>query len=134
MRSEAEIRREIESRLRRRGLLIVHGAIWAAVTTSLYLYARVQGVPVGWTNSAVFFMSLWAFIVGLHAFYVIYVELRERLVRKAIERERKYYQMGDAYYGKRKRFEALPPLEDDEDDSEDALVDFPEEVRRKRER
>lgn len=134
MRSEAEIRREVESRLKRRGLVLLHGALWVIITTSLYLYARVQNTPVGWSTSAVFFMGLWACLIGLHAFTVIYVELRERLVRKAIERERKHYQIGDTYYGKRKRVDDPPLLlEDDGEIVEDDLVDFPEPVRRKRE-
>jgi hypothetical protein len=120
MRSETEIRREIEARLRRRGFLLLHGALWAIITFSLYAYSRYQGVPVGWTTSAVFFMGLWAFIVGLHTFWVGYVELRDRLVRQAVERERRYYPMGDAY-AKPKRREAPPRLSDDGD-----LVDFPD--------
>jgi hypothetical protein len=74
---------------------------------------------VGWTTSAAFFMGLWACLVGLHAFWVIYVELRERLVRKAIERERRYYQIGDSFQ-KPKRRAAAPRLRDDGE-----LVDYP---------
>jgi hypothetical protein len=131
MRSEAEIRREIEGRLRRRAFLLLHGALWAIITFSLFIYARNWGIPpgmesmpVGWTTSAAFFMGLWACIVGLHAFWVIYVELRERLVWQAIERERRYYDLGDSY-AKPKRRE-IPPRQSDDESIEDAFVDFPD--------
>jgi hypothetical protein len=124
MRSEAEIRREIEGRLRRRGLLLLHGALWAIITFSLYAYARYQGVPVGWGTSATFFMGLWALIVGLHAFWLIYAELRDRLVRQAVERERQLYLAG-YFHEKRKRSAASPRLPDEDDSLEDTLIDFP---------
>jgi hypothetical protein len=41
----------------------------------------------------------------LHTAYVLYVELRERLIRSAIERERQFYLLRDNYE-KQKRSEA----------------------------
>ena len=134
MRSEAEIRREVEKRFHRWVFLLLNGGLWLVVGAGLYFYSRYQGVPAGWLDSVILFLMLWGLLVGLHLFRTFYVESREWLVsraiaREAIARERRYYDIGDTY-AKPKRRETLPRLSDDEiieDESiEDTLVDFPD--------
>src|SRR5664279_3117144 len=105
------------------------------IRDSLYL-----GEP--WDTLFVFFMLAWLGLVGLHTLRVLYVELREWLVRRAVERERQFYVLQDAYE-KRKHGESFSRAADDTfprstDDGE--LIDFPvsqdqhEEVKAKYER
>ena len=133
MRSEAEIRREIEARLRRRGLLLLNGGLWSAAVFILSQIFPSRSLGTTLTSLIVLWMLAWTAVLGLHFLRTVYVELREWLVRRAIDREQRIYYVNSTYE-KRKRVDVLPPLEDDEEIIEDALVDFPEAVRRKRER
>jgi hypothetical protein len=123
MRSEAEIRREVEQRFNRWVFLFMNGGLWIVVGAGLSLYSRYQGVPAGWIDSVLLFLMFWGLLVGLHFLRTVYVEKRDWLVRRAIEHERKAYLLGNTY-DKRKRGETLPRLSDDVN-IEDALVDFP---------
>ncbi len=105
MRSEVEIRRQVEARLHRWLFLLLHGGLWTAVGFGLYFYSRRVIVPSGWVDSAIMVMLLWAGLVGLHVLRTVYVELREYVVRRAVDRERQHYQARDIYE-KPKRLEA----------------------------
>ncbi len=136
MRHEADIRREVEGRIRRRGLLLLHLLLWAVISLSLFLYSRIQWVPAGWIASAAMTMAIWLLIVGLHGFWVGYVEVRDRAVRSAIERERQFYLLRD-HYEKSKRSEEHARSDERErvtadsfrmtDDGE--LIDYPDKQR-----
>ena len=104
MRSEDEIRREVEGRLRRRGLLIVDGGLWLLVGFGLFEYTQYRSVPFSepWPTVLIFFMLFWGALLGLHTLAVLYIEVREWMVRRAIEREREFYALQNAYE-KRKR-------------------------------
>lgn len=120
MRSEAEIRRQVETRLKRRGLLFLDGGLWLAVVFILSKIMPYSSFGTTLNSLLAVFMFLWTGIIGLHFLRTVYVELREWLVRRAIERERQFFQMRDAHE-KRKRDDALPRLSDDGE-----LFDFPE--------
>lgn len=120
MRTESEIRKQVELRFRRWALLLLNGGAWIVIGAGLYLYSRYVGVPVGWLDSVVLVLMLWGGLVGLHLMRTVYVELREWLVRRAIERERAFYRMRDTYE-KRKHSEALPNLTEDGE-----LIDYPD--------
>ena len=132
MRSDIEIRREVETRLRRRGLLVLNGILWGASGLMSYFYVEMNGLATALSSYLFFFMLAWTFILGLHVLRVVYVELRERMVRSAIERERQFYLLRD-HHEKQKRSEArerenaasLRLLDDGE------LVDYPDEHKMK---
>jgi hypothetical protein len=119
MRSEAEIRHEIEKRFNRWVFLFVNGGLWVVVGVGLYLYSRYQSVPAGWIDSAILFLMLWGLLVGLHFLRTVYIEKRDWLVRRAIEHERKAYLLSNTYE-KHKRDNAFSRLRDDGE-----LIDFP---------
>ncbi len=121
MRSEAEIRTEVETRLRRRGLLILNGGMWAAVVFFLFEYTRSRSLGLGepWTTMLILFLLAWLAVIGVQTIRVLYVEMREWLVRYAIERERELY-MERGAYEKRKHDQALSRRSDDGE-----LVAFP---------
>jgi hypothetical protein len=96
MRSEGEIRREVEGRLRRRGLLILDGGLWLVAGFAIYNYAQYGKFGI-YGNIIVAFILVWTALVGLHTLAVLYIEVRERLVRQAIEREYQFYMMKNAY-------------------------------------
>ena len=119
MRSEAEIRRDVVTRLRRRGLFVLNGGLWLMtvfVLSQIMPYASFGTTVRGFL---ILFMFGWTAALGLHTLWTIYVELREWLVRRAIDREREFYRMRDSYE-KRKYVEALPNLAADGE-----LIDFP---------
>jgi hypothetical protein len=120
MRTEFEIRREVESRLRRRGLLVVNGGLWLMAVFILSQIMPYSSFGTTLNGLLVLFMLGWTAALGLHTPWTIYVELREWLVRRAIDREREFYRMRDTYE-KRKHSEALSHLTDDGE-----LIDFPE--------
>lgn len=121
MRSEAEIRREVETRLRRRGWLIVNGGLWLAVVSGMFAYTRYRSLGLGepWTSLIILFMLMWLVFIGLHAFRVIYVELREHLIQRAIEHERRLYTQGDAYEKSKRDDTSILSIADDGE-----LIDF----------
>lgn len=118
MRSEAEIRKQINVRFRRWAALAFNGGLWAAVAMGLYFYSERANFSPDLVAPVIAFMVIWAAVVGLHFLYSLYTETRESLVQKAIEREREFYLLR-ADYEKRKRDEALPELADDGE-----LIDF----------
>lgn len=103
MRSEAEIRREVETRLRRRGLLLLNGVLWVVAVAVVYRITLVSSFG-SLSGLVIIALFMWMLALGLHAFRVVYVELRERLVNSAIERERQFYLLRENYE-KQKRFE-----------------------------
>ena len=133
MRSEAEIRSEVETRLRRRLMLFLHGALWVVGAAIVYRVTRFSSFG-SLTGMVMLLLLAWTGMLGLHVLRVGYVELRERLVRGAIERERQFYLLRDNYE-KRKRSEERGRSEEHEreestvvhlsDDGE--LVDAPDE-------
>ncbi len=140
MRSEGEIRREVEGRLRRWGLLALNLILWAGAAKLLYGFAQYSSFG-RFDGLIVLAMVAWAALVGLHALRTFYVEGREWLVRREITREREFYVLQNAYE-KRKRDDSasLPddprfslPAEDGEypvvrfrqEPEDGVLVDFP---------
>lgn len=104
MRSDGEIRREVETRLKRRGLLLLNGGLGVLAVFLLYQFTRFRSFGEPWATLILLFMLGW-FVLGiLHTAAVVYVELRERLVRSAVERERQFYLLRDNYE-KQKRAE-----------------------------
>lgn len=118
MRSEAEIRRQVDGRFRRWAALTFNGGLWAAVALGLYFYSERASFPPDLVAPVIAFMVIWAAVVGLHFLYSLYTETRESVVQKAIEREREFYLLR-ADYEKRKRDDAPARLSDDGE-----LVDF----------
>jgi hypothetical protein len=124
MRSDIEIRREVETRLRRRGLLVLNGGLGALVVLFLYQYTTYRSLGEPLATLVILFMLGWFFLGVIHATAVLYIEMRDRLVRSAIERERQFYLLRDHYEKqKRSREDAarLRRLDDGE------LVDYPDE-------
>lgn len=126
MRSEAEIRSQVEKRFHRWVFLLLNGGAWAAISVGLYLYYRANRAPEGWidsgwVSSATIIMLLWGIIVGLHFLRTVYVETREWLVGRAVDREIRDYTLREMHQ-KRKRDDALPYLTDEREQ-----VDFPSE-------
>ena len=125
-RTEAEIRSEVTSRLRRLSLLLLDGGLWLAAV--LILSQLMPGRSFGTTLNGLITISMlgWTIIVVLHIIRVAYIEMRERLVRSAIERERQFYLLRENYE-KRKRTEernyddSLLRISDDGE-----LVDYPQ--------
>ena len=99
MRSDWEIRREVEMRLRRRGLLILDGGLWLLVGFGLFEFTQYRSLPFSepWPTLIIVFMLIWLVLVGLHGAGVAYVEVREWMVKRAIEREREFYVLQNAY-------------------------------------
>ncbi len=123
MRSEAEIRKQIEDHLKRRGLWLVDAGLWALAVFSSLAFMRSHIVSTTINYLVPLFMLAWTGVLGLHTLRTVYVELRDYLVRRAIDRERHYYVMEDEYAperGKRKHDDSAPRLTDDGE-----LVDFP---------
>jgi hypothetical protein len=118
MRTEAEIRREVEVHLRRRGLLLVDAGLWIVAVFILWEIMPVSSFGTTLNSLLAIFMLGWTAVVGLHVLRTIYVELRELLARRAIEREHQMYLLRDAYE-KRKHDEAVAHLTDDGE-----LIDF----------
>lgn len=125
MRSEAEIRREIESRLRRRGLLLVNGAAWSVVVFILSQIFPSRSLGTTLTSLLVLWMVGWTMVLGLHFLRTIYVEMREWLVSRAIARERSAYDLRDSAYAKPKRREEAR-LSDDGEFVDEPLIDLPD--------
>ncbi len=94
MRSEAEIRKQVEARLKRWLYLIADGGLWL---TAVFLYWRGSGggfLNLGqFTGAGSLFLTLWFVAVGLHMLWVLYATLRDWLVGRAVEHERRYYVM-----------------------------------------
>ena len=126
MRSDAEIRSEVETRLKRRGLLVVNGGLYLLSGLFFYFYIRTNGFFNALGSYLFFFMLAWTGILLLHILRVAFVEMRERLVRSAIERERQFYLLRDNFE-KQKRSEGHDyddsRLRIADDDGE--LVDYP---------
>ena len=120
MRSEYQIRREVETRLRRRGLLLLDGGLGVLVIFFLYQYTRDRSFGEPLATLIVLFILGWFMLGILHTAYVLYVEAREWLVQRAITREREFYVLKESYE-KRKRDQALPRPSDDGE-----LIDFPD--------
>ena len=83
MRSEAEIRRQVETRLRRWGLLALNGILWVGAAKLIYGYSQ-YGNFGQFTGAVALFMVAWAALLGLHALRTFYVEGREWLVRRQL--------------------------------------------------
>jgi hypothetical protein len=96
MRSEQEIRREVETRLRRRGLLIVDSGLWLLVVFAIFSYSERYTFG-SYAEVVVLFMLFWGALLGLHTLAVLYIEVREWLVRRAIQREREFYVLKNTY-------------------------------------
>jgi len=125
MRSEAEIRREVETRLRRRSMLVLHGVLWVVAAVVVYRITLFSSFG-SLSGLIIFAMFMWTLLLGLHLLRTVYHELRERLVRNAVERERQFYLLRD-HYEKQKRSEqreefGVVHLSDDGE-----LVDAPDE-------
>lgn len=120
MRTEFEIRREVERRLRRRGLFVLNGGLWLMVVFILAQIVPYASFGTTLRGLLVLFMLGWTGVVGLHFLRTVYVELREWLVARAIERERAFYQMRDIY--EKRKYDEIPPrlMNDGE------LIDFPD--------
>jgi hypothetical protein len=95
MRSEADIRKQVEKRLRRWAFLLLHVILWAGVAKGLAYLTSVR--TDGWSQTLLLGMALWASLIGLHVLRTLYVEAREFLVRQAIEREYGRYESPGSY-------------------------------------
>ena len=104
MRSEAEIRKQVETRLHRWGLLALNLILWVGAAKLLYGFSQYSSFG-RFDGLIVLMMVGWAVLVGLHALRTFYVEGREWLVKRAIEREKQFYLRQNAYI-KRKRDES----------------------------
>src|SRR4051812_10909682 len=91
MRSETEIRRQVEIRLRRWGLLALNGILWIGAAKLVYEFNQIHPLYDRVLNLIFFVMAGWLALVGLHALRTIYVEGREWLVKWAIAREHQVY-------------------------------------------
>ena len=97
MRSEAEIRKQVEARVRRWGLLALNGILWVGAAKLIYGYSQNYSFIGSQSDVIVVVMVGWVIAVGLHFLRTVYVELREWLVQRAIQRERQRYAQDDAY-------------------------------------
>ena len=79
MRSDAEIRKQVEARLRRWGLLALNVILWVGAAKLIYGYSQ-YGNFGQFTGAVALVMVSWAALVGLHALRTFYVEGREWLV------------------------------------------------------
>jgi hypothetical protein len=126
MRSEAEIRRQVETRLRRWGLLALNGILWIGAAKLLYGFAQYSSFG-RFDGLIVLLMVGWAVLLGLHALRTFYVEGRERLVQWAIKREHQVYGWQPLDEKPKRAESASRPAESrvslQADDGE--LVDFP---------
>lgn len=91
MRSEAEIRKQVETRLRRWSLLALNGILWIGVAKLLFVYSQTHSFYGSQSDIIALVMLGWVALVGLHTLRTIYVELREYLVRRAIRQEHERY-------------------------------------------
>src|ERR1700710_1879062 len=91
MRSEVEIRRQVETRLHRWGLLTLNAILWGGAAKLIDAYVQYASFYGGARDGIVLVMVLWLNLIGLHALWVFYGEIRERLVRWAITREHQVY-------------------------------------------
>jgi hypothetical protein len=127
MRSDAEIRKQVETRLRRWGLLFLDGGLGVLVVFFLYQFSKEHSFGEPLASWLTLFVLGW-FVLGLlHTAYVLYVEVREWLVSRAINREREFYALQNAYE-KHKRddsasrnTDAAHPLTSEDGE----LIDFP---------
>ena len=101
MRSEAEIRKAVETRLRRWGLLALNGILWVGALKLIFGYSQFNDFQGTLADVVAGMMVIWLALFGLHALRTFYVELREYLVRRAIEREHRLH----TDYEKPKRLE-----------------------------
>ena len=137
MRSDAEIRRQVEGRLRRWALLVLNAILWVGAAKLFYGVSQYSSFGQ-FTGAVALVMVVWAALVGLHALRTFYVEGREWLVRRAIAQEQQHYGLRE----KRKRDDSasLPdemrfslPAEDEEysvvpfrhEADDGVLVEFP---------
>ncbi|MBI1256330.1 MAG: hypothetical protein GC204_02560 [Chloroflexi bacterium] len=74
MRSEQEIRREVEGRLKRRGLLLLDGGLWLLTMIALFAYSRHNDLWEGYSPAI---MLVWTIVLALHLFRVRYSEKRK---------------------------------------------------------
>jgi hypothetical protein len=96
--------RAVHGRWRRRFLLLAHAIICiaigmqiaytTAITTMIHDHMTGAKVPYTYTRYTTVFQTppgqIWAVILVLHFLYVLFAGLRDRAVRKEIERERKW--------------------------------------------
>ncbi|MBI1256328.1 MAG: hypothetical protein GC204_02550 [Chloroflexi bacterium] len=99
MRSDAEIRRQVERRVRRWGLLALNAILWVGAAKLIYVISERYSFSGKAEDVGILFMVGWAALVGLHALRTFYVEGREWLVRRAIAQEHQRYGLPE----KRKR-------------------------------
>ena len=117
MRSEAEIRKQVEARLRRWALVLLNVILFVGVIKGLALFTSVR--TDGLSQTDLILLTLWASLIGLHVLRTVYIEVREIAVRRAVVGESKQYQQHE-HYEKRKHDDALLRLGDDGE-----LIDFP---------
>ena len=78
------IREQVERRLARRIAFFTHLIIFTFVSMTFIYNPFWNGTPLVEIGSVIWFISLM-----IHGGYWVYTELRDRAIRKAIERERK---------------------------------------------
>ncbi len=102
MYSEIAISRQVEARLNRRVLLVADGSAWMFFlwVFKFTSFARFEGM-------AVLIALIWTGVLGLHFLGMAYIELRDWLVRRAIEHERRAYVAEKPKRGRVKRFELI---------------------------
>lgn len=110
MRSEAEIRKQVETRLRRWGLVALNGILLIGAAKLIFAYSQNHDFMGSQADVIIALMIGWVALVGLHFLRTVYVELREYLVRRAIDQERN---STHAAYEKPKHDETQLSLSDD---------------------
>src|SRR5687767_243153 len=97
MRSETEIRSEVSARLWRRSLWLLDAGLGALTVFLVYMFTRYRSFGEPWASIVIVFLFGWFMLGIVHTTYFLYVEIRERLVHSAIERERQFYLLRENY-------------------------------------
>jgi len=108
------IRKRVEQRLARRITFFTHLVIFTFVSMTLNHNPFWKGVPLTEVGSV-----LWFILLMIHGGYWIYGELRDRAIRKAIERERRALAAQMAMMPRKAKRNSIDRLYDD-----DALLDL----------
>ncbi len=106
---EISIREQVEARLDRRLLFAADAGAWL-----FYLWVFKYTSFAHFEGMAVFLALIWMGVLGLHFLWTFYAELRDWLVQRAVERERRYAFAQDAIYEKPKRARRFELIDDAE--------------------
>ncbi len=117
---EQAIRKQLTIRFRRREIFLAHFLLWAVPGL---IIGGVIMPPADISQMLRVVFQSWALLVAAHAGVLLYLEVRERAIRREIEQARAF-----ASQEKRKR----APLHDLELDEDEAWLDADEAPQRSR--